>query len=247
VAEPDKPKRSRLGSFFAFLLVLGLGGAVLYLSATINHRHYRLSAHDGHVFVERGRLLPMGFEPFVPEAAALIAAYAPIPVPPGETVKPSEIFEDRTDLDRGLFMTLSGWARARLDTSDSEEFELAVTYVQRAELLPGLSEEQRNELRTLRADLSLRRGKRSVADALRSLERAREEFETAIQLGAGRHGEAERLLAEVNRRLAVLRDIAPKATVPGGTDSDMTLPTPKGSPPAESTGPSDAETPRWRL
>jgi hypothetical protein len=241
VAEGDQSVVVKRGGRFAFflvtLLMLALAAVVLYLASTINHGKYRLTFVDGTLVVERGRLLPIGFEAFVPEAEALRGAYAPIQVPPGETARATEVFDDRADLDRGLYMTLSGWARSRLDAVAPEEFDLAVVYVQRAELLPGLSEEQRLELRTLRADLALRRGKRIVADAMSSLEWARREFKTAIELGAGRAGEAERWLAEVDRRVAILRELTPAAP-------PSEAPPPQAAPHRDVP---DVEPPRWRL
>jgi hypothetical protein len=234
VGEPEARKPgSRWLSLLLVLVVLGLTAVVLYLSATINHRHYRLAVSEKHLLIERGRLLPMGFEALRPEAEALKDAYAPIPIPPGESVKAAEVFDDRSDLDRGIYMTLAGWARARMDAASDEEFELAETYVGRAELLPGLSEEQRLELRGLRADLALRGGKRTIAAAVNAFERAKRDFETAIKLGPSRNNEAERWLLEVERRLPALRDLSP---------------TPGVAPVTPGTTPSsDVEPPRWRL
>ena len=118
------------------LAVLGLVGAVLYLLSDINHRHYRLAEHEGTLVVERGRLFPFGYKVFEPDAPDLKAGYAPISMPPGESLGKSEVHEDRADIDRALFALLASWARDRFDSKEPGDFELGASYVRRCELLP---------------------------------------------------------------------------------------------------------------
>jgi hypothetical protein len=97
---------------------------------------------------------------------------------------------------------------------------------------PGLSEEQRGELKILRAELAMRRGKRGLAEAASVLERARAAFEAVIALGTPRANEAEHWRAEIDKRLETMRELAKAVTAP--------------SRPLEPRTP-EAELPRWRL
>lgn len=188
-------ERGGIGGFFRGLLllclVLALGAAVAYLMAERNQRHFRMRNQGGIVFIERGRLLPVGYEPFAPDAKDLQSAYAPIKVPPGERVDEIENFDDRVELDRALFALLAGWARGRLQSSSSDSFELASGYVSRCALLPGLSEEQRAELRALRADLAYKNGKRIAYAVADDLDKAVAELKLALELGTSRPSDAD--------------------------------------------------------
>ncbi len=187
-------ERGSIGGFFKglliFCLVVALGAAVAYLLAERNQRHFRMRNQGGILFIERGRLLPIGYEPFAPEAKDLQSAYAPIKVPAGEKVAEEESFEDRTELDRALFSLLAGWARGRLQASDGESFDMASAYVSRCALLPGLSEEQRSELRALRADLAYKNGKRIAYVVADDLDKAVQELKLALELGTSRPTDA---------------------------------------------------------
>ncbi len=233
-------------AFLATLLILALGSAVLYLSATINHRHYRLAQSGTLLVVERGRMLPLGFEPFSPDIPGLKEAYSPVPLPPGENLTSNEVYDDRADLDRSLFGLLASWARTRLDASDPDQFELAIAYVERAKLLPGLSEEQRQELRTLRADLAYKNGKRLLQEVVERLRRARQELQMALALGTSRPTDADRWLAEVERRLAALEPPAPAQESADGPPAPAGEQPPAPKMPA-SPAPGGADAPRWRL
>jgi hypothetical protein len=230
------------------ILILGLAGAVLYLLSDINHRRYRLAVHESTLVVERGRMAPFGFKRFEPKAADLQAGYAPIPVPPGESVGKSEIFEDRADIDRALFSMLAGWAREHLDSNEPGDFELGASYVRRCEALPGLSEEQRIELRTLRADLAYRSGRRILGDIVTQLEKARDEFQNARELGTSRPRDVDKWIADVERRIRDYEESYGAADAPA--EPGLTPPeapsqnVPPEEPPAEGGG---STPPKWRL
>ena len=196
-------ERGGIGRFFTgllvFCLVCALGAAVAYLLAERNQRHFRMRTQGGLVFIERGRLLPIGYEPFAPGAKDLQSAYAPIKVPAGEVISEIESFEDRVELDRALFALLAGWARARLQASDAESFEMASGYVSRCALLPGLSEEQRSELKSLRADLAYRNGKRLAYAIADDLDKAVAELKLALELGTSRPSDADAWVTQMNK------------------------------------------------
>jgi hypothetical protein len=189
------------------LVLLALAAAVVYLLSDLNRHRFRLTVVDGALVIEQGRFLPAGYEIFNPEAADLKSAYAPLPLPAVGQSVPSEIFTDRVDLDRALFALLSGWIRERLVTKTDADTNLAATYVRRAELLPGLSVEQRQELRRLRADLAYGEGSRLVAETLNQLRRAAEQFKLALELGTSYEADAKTWEQELERRIAALEQL----------------------------------------
>lgn len=195
------------------LIVLGLATLVVYLVSDLNRRHYRLAAHAGNLVVERGRFFPVGFELYLPDTPLLREAYAPIPVPPDEVLAPTGTFEDRGDVDRALFGLISGWARGRLEADDSVTSDLAATYVKRLEVLPGLSEDQRAELRGMRAELAYRRGSQLAISVAATLRRAQEAFRQAMTLGSRHSTEAAAWAADIDRRIATCVFTPP--TLPG--------------------------------
>ena len=60
------------------LVVLGLIGAVGFLLSQLNARTFTLQPQDGKLLVMKGRMLPVGSEPYRPSDPVLAAAYAPI-------------------------------------------------------------------------------------------------------------------------------------------------------------------------
>ena len=196
------------------LVVVGLLGAVLFLTADLNRRHYRLNAQAGILMVERGRFLPFGFEPYVADSPALRDAYMPISAPPGTVIPPGDVYDDRSDVDRALFTLISAWAQERLAANDAATLELATTYVKRLEILPGLSEAQRLELRRMRADLAFREGGRLLSDIVTHIKRARAAFEEAIALGSSHSDEAGKMLEQIAQRETGCGTIPPAAAPP---------------------------------
>jgi hypothetical protein len=190
----------------ATLLVFGLGAAVVYLASEINHRRYRLIVADDHLVVERGRRLPLGFEPYEPDAEALKQAYSALPIAPGAKITSGEVYDDRTDLDRALFALLAGWARDGLQ-GDSEAMKRSLTYAERAALLPGLSEEQRKELTALRADLAYAHARQLMSQAVDQLEAAKSELDSAVKLGSRRAQDAAQWLSVLEGRLPAIRPL----------------------------------------
>lgn len=213
-------KRSEIGGagrvfmmIIAALMVIALLAAVGFLLSDINHRRYRLKVVETkageRMIVQRGMNLPFGFENYVPDAEVLRDAYAPITMPPGQSIGPAEheVFDDRTDLNRAVFALLAGWARGGYTSDDPNEVEAATEYVARCELLPGLSEQQRIELVTLRADFAFLNGKRLVDQARTLLKEAKSDFELSLRLKTSRQNDAETWARHLEQRL---RDLSPE-------------------------------------
>ncbi len=239
-AEPRRGGR-RLLALLVGLVIFGLLSAVFYLASDINRRRFRLIAVAGNLVVEQGRMLPVGFTAMAVEADDLKAAYAPIRLPPGEASVTAEVFDDRADVDRALFALLAGWARQRFDANEPGSYELAQTYVRRGELLPGLSEEQRLELRTMRADLAYMNGRRLLGEVKEQLAQALASFKQAQELGTTRGKDVERWITDVERRIGQFEQAVEEP-------AQAAPPSPPVAAPGEATPlPKGEEQPKWRL
>ena len=211
--EPQEPQKSKgwlstLATFLVVLLILVLGGVIVYLLSDLNSRHYRLSRAGDMMVVEKGKFIPTGFQAYRPKEPGLDRIYRPVPIPPGGDVPLGNVYEDRTDLDRAMFAILAGWARQSLQNEGNGATLAAETYIERCDLLPGVSEEQRLDIKTMRADLAYRRGRRLLDGVINQLKSAASQFERAIELGTSYATEATTWLAEVQARIKSLSDPA---------------------------------------
>ncbi|OGQ88255.1 MAG: hypothetical protein A2289_22835 [Deltaproteobacteria bacterium RIFOXYA12_FULL_58_15] len=231
------------------LAVLTLATAVVYLLSDLNHRNYRIATHESNLVIEQGRFFPVGFKRFEPSTDDLKASYAPIPLPPNVSIGRTEVFNDRADLDRAVFVLLASWARERLDSREPGDFELATSYISRCELLPGLSEEQRIEMKTLRADLAFKNGRRILGEVVNQLKKALGEFETAYKLGTSRPQDVDQWIADVQRRIRDYQNAGVSIAQPEAPP-EPGLETPPDTPNVEQpVTPQDDDTnpPKWRL
>lgn len=194
------------------VIIVGLSGAVVYLMSDRNHRQYRLNTVGTNLQVERGLFLPRGYEKFTPPGEPLRSIYAPIPIPPDIKLGPPETFEDRTDLDRALFGLLSGWTTTLLSSESSGDFQLAIAYIERCELFPGLSETQHIELKRLRADTNFRKGEHTLKLIRVQLKGALKQFQTALELGTTQKAAAQARITHLQNRIASLKP--PSAPLP---------------------------------
>ena len=247
--KPPQSGGGTLGRVFWTLIIgtviLGLGAAVLVLLSDLNHRRYRLNALGSQLVVERGRNLPFGYERFIPDAAALQEAYAPLPLPPKERRVRPEIFNDRADIDRALFALLAGWAHTAMESEDPKDLRRAATYIERSGKLPGLSEQQRVELRTLRADLAYKTGRQLLSQVVVLLNEALEDFKLAQRLGTSRPSDAAGWVAHLEQRISALGGRLPAATsspLPSAPPSTAPTPPTQDLPPTTAPPPSPGGT-----
>src|SRR5262245_52013685 len=128
-----------LSRFLITLLVVGLLGLVGWLASERNARMYSLRTEADKLVVLKGRMLPMGSDPWTPGDAQLADAYAPIPLE-GTQPEPTLMqvqFADRDELDRALFRVLESLARPRIKAPDEKSLEQGLYYLRRAQLLSG--------------------------------------------------------------------------------------------------------------
>jgi hypothetical protein len=178
---------SRAGSTFKRLLVtlvvLALGGAVLFLLSQLNHRTFTLVQDGGTLQVMKGRMLPVGATPFRPTGdPRLTDAYAPVPL---EGLDAGDVthqrYSERDEMDRALFGVLERLARPRIQSDEPKQLEQGLYYLRRAALLGGLTDEQRRSLQSMQADVAyyharhrLEEARKLVAEGLAQLKVAAE-------------------------------------------------------------------------
>ncbi|MBN1962709.1 MAG: hypothetical protein JW841_17390 [Deltaproteobacteria bacterium] len=186
VSEPKRAVGESGGAATVVLLilvVLGLLALVGYLAATVNHGRYRFALHNDMLVIERGRLLPIGYDLYQPESETLRAAYSPIPIPEGAQIVGGEVFSERGDLDRAIFTVLTNWVKERLNSQGEEQLNLATMYLTRADLLSAISEEQRSELRRLNGQLAYNAALWRINSLGNLLKNVRSQLQTAVRLG----------------------------------------------------------------
>jgi hypothetical protein len=198
----EAPRRGGgvLQKLFLSLIILGLLAAVWWLASERNQRHFRVSARQGVLLVERGRFFPLGMVA-VGDADKV---YAPVTVPQGEKGPAEMEFEDQNSLDRWLFDLFSGWANAAGKRGDTKTAGLLV---ERASRLPGLSGEQVAQLASLRADLAWEDAQADLTNAAQLLDAARRKLEQVRQNNGAHSPDAAQLQNRVSDVQKVLQDL----------------------------------------
>jgi len=172
----------KLVRFFVRLLVtlviVGLAALVVYLLSNINAQTFTLHVVDDTLVINKGKFLPFGSKPWNPENEA----YLPLPLegflPDGiETSK----YRNVVELDRALFPILESLAKPRILSEESAQQERGIYYLNRAERLKGISDQQQHALKTLRAEASFSLAKTRLAQAELLLRETVEQFRLAAQ------------------------------------------------------------------
>ena len=137
------------------LIVFALLGAVGFLLAQLKARTFTLQHQDGKLLVMKGRMLPVGSDPYRPSDPAVAAAYAPIELFGGSPAGlDGARFDERDAMDRALFQLLEGLARPRLVSDDPAVLSQGLVALGRMQKLAGITDEQRKTLRSLEAEVA---------------------------------------------------------------------------------------------
>ncbi len=230
---PERPRGSPARHLLAWVLALGLGALAFWLASERNARQWLLVPEGGELVIKKGLAFPTGSSRFKTDDPALAQTYAPVKPPAGLPLPAEQAFDDRGGLDQALYELLSRWARDDIASEQPERLERGLSFVARAERLPGISAAQREDLRALR-------GESGYYEALWLLERggedlrlARDRLKLAADSTTKRAPEAAVLLKtveslmerglEATRAAAATRPARPEPAVPapgkGGTGS----------------------------
>ena len=180
------------------LLILGLVGAVGFLLAQLNARTFTLVQDNGQLVVMKGRMLPTGAAPYRPGDARQADAYAPVPLEGRDvSLLLEQKFTERDELDRALFPVLEALARPKVLADDPALLEKGLYYLRRAELLSGLTEEQRHTLDTLKADVAFFQARQKLDQARREVTEALAQLKVAAESHNRNTQRANQMLATV--------------------------------------------------
>jgi hypothetical protein len=195
-----------------FLLILVLGGAIGLLVSERNARTYTMEVVDGKLVVLKGRMFPIGAEPYRPSDPVLRDAYAPIPL---DGTSPGDLgqrqFMEREELDRALFDLVARLARARVTSDDPKVLDQGVYLLRRAEKFSGLTEEQRRSVQDMQLEVAYYLARTKLDEA-----RARvEEGLAQLRIAAGtqnRHAHAaNQMILEVEPATKAFEEALRKA------------------------------------
>lgn len=181
------------------VLILAMGGAVLFLLSQLNARTFTLDLSNGQLVVMKGRMLPAGAVPYRPGDSALADTYAPIPVE-GHDVTPliTQRFGEREELDRALFQLLEALARPRIASDEPERIERGVYYLRRAERFSGLSQEQRTTLKGLQAEVAYYQARQKLEDARKLIAEALGQLRLAAESNNRHSRNAHQMLTVIS-------------------------------------------------
>src|SRR5262249_39616550 len=172
------------------LVVLGLIGVVGLLLSQLNARTFTLQVQDGKLLVMKGRMLPLGAEPYRPSDPVLAAAYAPIDLLGGGAAGlEGARFDERDALDRALFQFLEGLARPRLVPAAPPILQRGLLALARLQKLGGVPDEQRRPLRSLESEVAFSQPRPRLDQARRDVAEALTQLRLAADSG-GRHARA---------------------------------------------------------
>ncbi|HYZ87680.1 MAG TPA: hypothetical protein VE620_00145 [Myxococcales bacterium] len=217
-----QPARRGFPKPLLWLLVLGLLAAVWWLASERNLRRFSWAADGPVLVISKGRFFPLGMARIASDDPQLGKVYGPIPLPQGAKVGEQE-FEDQTSLDRALFDAILPWAKADVQKGDEASIAQANQLLDRANLLPGLTAEQHQQLSALRGDLSFTAAKAELLQAAKLVLSARRKLQ-AVEEGGGEHGlEAGPLLRGLEGIQGLLEDA-------GGAKSQPARPTNQAAP-----------------
>jgi hypothetical protein len=185
-------------TFLLVVAVLALFAVVVYLLSERNARTYTLVLEDGYLSVKKGFMAPMGRQTFKTADPAQAQAYAPLKPPPGFKLEDERTFDDRGALDQAIYDYLAKWARDDLASAKPELVQRALTWIDRAEKLAGISATQREDLRAIRAESGYYEARELLGKAADALRQARERLRVTASSTSRHAGEAGEALHQID-------------------------------------------------
>jgi hypothetical protein len=235
---PSRAGRA-IGRFFIFLLLLGMAGGIGFLLSVLNAHTYTLQVVDGKLTVYKGKLLPLGSDPYRPNDARLADAYAPIPLD-GKSADSmlNERFTDRDELDRALFTFMKDQADPKVVSDEPKVVDEGIALMSRMEKLSGITEDQRASLQRMEAEVAfdqakirLDQARQLIANALTQLKLAADSStrhsQAAHQMVSAIEPAAQQL--EEVLRTAVHTTATQETTAPAATAPAPAVPAPSAS------------------
>lgn len=203
--------------WLVFSLVVALLAVIAYLSGQLNAHRYYLVKQNRSLVVHRGAPIPFVTRPFVAHTQAERVAYAPILLTSRDSVPARQAFEDRSELDHGIFVILHQRLQSEFYGGMVPNMERVDAAMQRIKLLTGLTDQDRQDLRALAGDYAYIEAKELVDGLPQQLRRARRLCDQAETEGSGKLGDPKKLAEKIAHWSLVfsqagLSDALPPAT-----------------------------------
>lgn len=217
--EPPRKRGLRWRRMFVALVLLGLAAAGVYLASWMNSRRYSLIVDATEVRVAKGRMLPIGHEPFVPSDIALRRAYQAFPLPSGIKIPRGETtFSDRVELDQALFNVLKDSAKFALSEDNRRTPELVATYLRQIHAIPGTSVSQQLEIAQLGRDAAYVEARLRMNEGVASFKEAARLYRESAQGQGARERDGEARARAIEATIERLdRAAAPSVPSSGST------------------------------
>jgi len=231
MADPTaQPARRGFPKPLLWLLVLGLLGAVWWLASERNLHRFSWASDGPALVISKGRFFPIGMARIAADDPQLGKVYGPIPLPQGTKIGEQE-FDDQTSLDRALFDAFVPWARAAVQKGDEASIAQANPLLDRANLLPGLTADQHQQLAALRGDLSFTAARQELLQAAKLVLSARRKLQ-AVEEGGGEHAlDAGPMLRGLEGIQGLLEDAGQAKEQPKRSPGPASTPAASSSPP----------------
>lgn len=206
---------SRVASFFKRLLitavVLALAGVTVFLLSQENARTFTLEVRDGKLVVLKGRLMPVGADPWRPPPE-LVDAYAPLDLRGTQPFGVLNVrYTERDELDRALFSVIEGLAKPRVNSDDPKELDEGMYLIRRADRLGGITEEQKISLKSMKTDVAFYSARMKLEDAQRQIEEAVAQLKIATETPNRHSRSANQMLLVVEPTSKVMIESLRKA------------------------------------
>lgn len=204
-------------------LFLALAALILFLLSERNSRLFKLAlSEEGALLVLRGRSLPFGFAPWTPRDLQLAQTYAPFELDEAARagLDLTRVYAERDALDRALFELHREAIEQRAGSADARTLEEIVRLLRRAERLPGLTDDQKRQLRALQIRTAYFEGRQRLREASALLQKALSKLRLATEGEDGRYvAAAESLLQRIQDDAKQLMNVASHDSPANSADS----------------------------
>jgi hypothetical protein len=168
----------------------------LYFLSLINSKKFLITEKDGYLIVKKGLFLPYGFSEYIPQDIVKREAYAPLKVPPGESISTIEV--DKGELDIALFKVISNWVEKYLKEEKEEDIKTAALYIERLMRL-NVSPEEYERFSRLKGELIFKQAKFGFNMGLDMIRQSKEKIKVASNLSPDFRIQVEELLSKIER------------------------------------------------
>jgi len=172
--------KKRLRWLLIAVVVTAVLAGIAYGASWLNARRYYLIVGPAAVDIGKGKMFPVGYDPFRPNDPTMRRAYEGFELPGGiKVARGTTMFTDRVELDQALFRLLSDAAQYAMAQDTGRAPELVEGYIERLRALPGVSIEQQVELQKLTRAADFSRGRQLIKGVIEDLQRAEASFHDA--------------------------------------------------------------------